>query len=142
MTKYSDMTDEIVAPIANRLMPSSGSCGILEGEFVRAMCKIRYRRYNDGDYWHNGYGCETAGPAHAFLMKHLSMIPELEEAYELLRESDREFGLSYDAAIDRAAVIIARWVERKEKAGELTPTEEDMLDYESQYQEEGEDGYY
>lgn len=50
------------------LVPSEGPAATLEGEFLRAVNKIVYRYFNDGDYWYCGYGCETCGPAAAFLM--------------------------------------------------------------------------
>ncbi|CAE7314011.1 unnamed protein product, partial [Symbiodinium microadriaticum] len=54
--------------LSDKLMPMQGPAETFEGELVRAINKILYRFYNDGDYWHCGYGCETAGPAAAFLV--------------------------------------------------------------------------
>ena len=35
---------------------------------LRAINRIIYRYYNDGDEYFRGYGTETAGPAHSFLV--------------------------------------------------------------------------
>src|SRR5690242_13899856 len=53
----------------NKLVPFEGKADTVEGETLRALNKIIYRYYNDGDYWYTGYGIETAGPAEAFLRK-------------------------------------------------------------------------
>jgi hypothetical protein len=37
---------------------------------LRAINKMMYRWYNDGDVFFNGYGAETAGPPATYLMKH------------------------------------------------------------------------
>ena len=50
-----------------KLVPGSGSAGTVEGEMLRAINRIIYRWYNDGDWFFRGYGVETAAPAMAFL---------------------------------------------------------------------------
>ena len=35
---------------------------------IRALNRLVYRWYNDGDRFWEGYGTETAGPAHSFLV--------------------------------------------------------------------------
>ena len=52
----------------NKLVPGHGNADTIEGELLRAINKIIYRYYNDGDYFYKGYGAETAGPAVSFLM--------------------------------------------------------------------------
>ena len=47
----------------DKLVPDSGKCDTLAGELIRAVNKIDYRWYNDGDRWFEDYGIETAGPA-------------------------------------------------------------------------------
>ena len=39
-----------------KLVPGSGNAGTMEGEMLRAINKIVYRKYNDGDYFFTGYG--------------------------------------------------------------------------------------
>lgn len=52
------------------LVPESGKCETLAGEMVRAMMRLLYRDYNDGDLFYESYGLEVAAPAAAFLMEH------------------------------------------------------------------------
>ena len=55
-------------PLYNKLVPGQGDAETVEGEMLRAINRIVYRFYNDGDKYFQGYGTETAGPAHSFLV--------------------------------------------------------------------------
>lgn len=59
-----------------KYIPSAGPAETLHGEILRAVTKIEYRYYNDGDYFYEDYGCETAGPAAKFL-EHVSRSEKL-----------------------------------------------------------------
>ena len=68
--------DEIVAQIGDDwsfdklfdlLVPESGKCDTLAGEIIRAINKIDYRWYNDGDRFFEDYGIETCGQPALFL---------------------------------------------------------------------------
>ena len=50
------------------LVPASGKADTAAGEAIRAMMRILYRYYNDGDVFYEGYGLETAGPSMEYLM--------------------------------------------------------------------------
>ena len=52
----------------DKLVPGQGDSEFVEGEMIRAMNRLVYRWYNDGDKFWEGYGTETAGPAHSFLV--------------------------------------------------------------------------
>jgi len=108
-----------------KLVPSVGPCDTAEGEMLRAINKIVYRRYNDGDYFYKGYGCETAGPAHAYLTQYSplrsTLLPVLEEA----RWGD------YEKNIEKALEIILDKIEACN--GEYTPNTNDMNDCEAEY---------
>lgn len=52
----------------NRLVPSRGVAPTKAGEMVRAMMRLLYRDYNDGDKFFTGYGLETCAPSAAWLM--------------------------------------------------------------------------
>ncbi len=55
-------------PLYDKLVAGSGKSDTVEGEMLRAINRIVYRFYNDGDKYFEGYGTETAGPAHSFLV--------------------------------------------------------------------------
>lgn len=49
------------------LVPASGKCNSLAGEIIRAINKIEYRWFNDGDRFNEDYGIETCGQPALFL---------------------------------------------------------------------------
>jgi hypothetical protein len=55
-------------PLYAKLVPGQGDAETLEGEILRAINRIIYRWFNSGDKYYEGYGTETAGPAHSFLV--------------------------------------------------------------------------
>ena len=68
--------DEVVAQIGDDwsfdklfdlLVPASGKCDTLAGEILRAINKLEYRWYNDGDRFFEDYGIETCGQPALFL---------------------------------------------------------------------------
>lgn len=63
---YRNRLDELF----DELVPSSGKAGSMAGELVRAVSRIAYRYYNDGDMLDVGYGRETCNPAGRFLSMH------------------------------------------------------------------------
>lgn len=50
-----------------QLVPASGKADTVAGEAVRAMMRLLYRDYNDGDRFFEGYGIETCADAVAYL---------------------------------------------------------------------------
>lgn len=50
-------------------VPAEGSCETVGGEIIRAMNRIGYRFYNDGDKAREGYGRETVNPACRYLVE-------------------------------------------------------------------------
>ena len=64
MTKNHERINELF----EELVPGSGKAESLAGELVRAMARIGYRWYNDGDQVGIGYGRETCNPAARFLI--------------------------------------------------------------------------
>ena len=64
MTKNHERINQLF----EELVPASGKAESLAGELVRAMARIGYRWYNDGDQVGIGYGRETCNPAARFLI--------------------------------------------------------------------------
>ena len=61
-------TDDKLELLFDKLVPNSGKADSVAGEMVRAMMRILYRDYNDGDVFYEGYGLETCGSSAEFLM--------------------------------------------------------------------------
>jgi len=93
MTKNAERINKLF----EELVPFEGKANSLAGELVRAMSRIGYRFYNDGDQLGIGYGKETCNPAGRFLgAKGNDRIARLtadawavfsEEAYEKILDS-------------------------------------------------------
>ena len=60
--------EERINKLFKELVPETGKANSLAGELIRAMSRIAYRFYNDGDQVGMGYGKETCNPAARFLM--------------------------------------------------------------------------
>jgi hypothetical protein len=105
-----------LSALTEKLIPKSGKATTLEGEMIRAINRIIYRFYNDGDYWFKGCGCETAGSPVAFLLNHCPS--------EILTDVS-------------VANVIVDYVENKKK---LTPNSHNMWDspplYHNKYEED------
>ena len=124
----------------SKLVPGSGNAETVEGELLRAINRIVYRWYNDGDKFFEGYGTETAGPAHSYLVNSGSPISsQLDRIFGEIAGSFND--KAYEAGIQRALGIILDYVEKQEAEDSLTPNKEDMFDYNSEFEDEEEDDY-
>ena len=147
MTKNEKRIDKLF----EELVPASGKAESLAGELVRAISRIGYRNYNDGDHVGVGYGKETCNPAARFLQaKGTKEIRELVDALWGI-ENDT----AYDAVLEVLTKAVADYVEGNPALREL-PTDdmwdfrdpdEDVDDWEDEEDEEeawgeDEDGYW
>lgn len=72
-TKYADAINDIqnsddpLQTAFDLLVPSKGPADSKAGELVRAMMRLLYRDYNDGDVFYEGYGIETCANAAEYL---------------------------------------------------------------------------
>ena len=121
--------DSDIEKFFNVLVPQSGKAGTVGGEYVRAMMKILYRDYNDGDVFYKGYGLETCGNAAKFLADNAN----LEDDFIKIAE-DRLVEEEYTEAIDKIAQKLCDFLRENPK---LLVTESN-LDY---LDEDGEDAW-
>ena len=122
------------------LVPVSGKAESLAGELIRAMSRIAYRYYNDGDQVGMGYGKQTCNPAARFLMaKGNKRISSLATAiWGIYDES------AYEDLLDILAGAVADYVEQTSDL--RTTSTEDMWSYRTDEDvdddwEDEEDGY-
>ena len=116
----------------DKLVPGMGKADTLEGETLRAINRIIYRYYNDGDYWYCGYGTETAGPAETFLRQFAPI--DLRTELEASNCSENEH---YEKQL---VIMLEKIVTYIESRTQYSPNYHDMLDCESRY-EDDEDEY-
>lgn len=59
--------------LTDKYMPDEGNADTLAGELLRAVNRIEYRYFNDGDMAGEGYGKETVNPAVRFLFANVDL---------------------------------------------------------------------
>ena len=131
----------------DKLVPGSGNSDTIEGEMLRAINRIVYRYYNDGDFFYKGYGAETAGPAHSFLINSREIPFEIQMTLtsifnKIMKSSYPADGSEdeiYERGIKMALEQIIDYIEGKD--GNYTESNEDMFNYESEFEDEEEDDY-
>lgn len=104
----------------DELVPPSGKCESLAGELLRAVNKILYRHWNDGDHIGVGYGNETCNAPARFLISHGN-----EDIKKKVRSM---WGTCYSArSLDALVGMVVDYVETHPQFRQ-EPTA-DMLDY-------------
>ena len=93
----------------DKLVPSSGKAPTYEGEIVRAVSRIAYRWYNDGDYFFKGYGTSTAGSSATFLKG--TPIPNISTLIQEATRSTKEE--KYEAALEKIMKATLAYIESK-----------------------------
>lgn len=115
--------EERINKLFKELVPETGKANSLAGELIRAMSRIAYRFYNDGDQVGIGYGKKTCNPAARFLMaKGNKRVSSLATAiWGIYDES------AYEDLLDILAGAVADHVKQTPDL-RTTPTD-DMWDY-------------
>jgi len=121
-------------PLYDKLVPGQGDAETIEGEMLRAINRIVYRFYNDGDKYFEGYGTETAGPAHSFLVN--ANHPLKSAMVKLFDEPSGDN--SYERMLKDVLDMILDYIESRQ--GKYTKnTLGGMFNYEPEFEEEEED---
>ena len=117
-----------------QMVPAIGKAETINGEIIRAVTRIGFRWYNDGDKFFEGYGCETTGPALDFLTNCSEIDPQIRagfasaewKAVDSFKDEDyEEFLLKlFELAVNHVETIPNK------------PTEVDMFDFDSDYQDD------
>ena len=118
-------------PLYDKLVAGQGKSETVEGEMLRAINRIAYRYYNDGDEYMRGYGTETAGPAHSFLVN--ANHPLKSAMVKIFGD-----GTNYEQTIKDALDTILDYIESRQ--GKYTPNNVgDIFDYEPEFEDDEED---
>ena len=117
-------------PLYDALVPGQGKADTIQDETLRAINRIVYRYYNDGDKYFEGYGTETAGPAHSFLIN--ANHPLRSAMVKIFNEPSNDS--SYERMLADALDMILDHIESRQ--GKYTPnTAGDIYDYESEFED-------
>jgi len=131
----------------DKLVPSSGDSETVEGELIRAINRIIYRFYNDGDFFYKGYGIETAGGAHSFLINSKQIPFDLQSTLtSIFNKAEGAPEDGYERLIKFALEKVVDHVEATPE-DEYTKLDRGMFDFEPEYEEdlydeEEDDDYY
>ena len=131
----------------DKLVPSSGDSETVEGELIRAINRIIYRFYNDGDFFYKGYGIETAGGAHSFLINSKQIPFDLQSTLtSIFNKAEGASEDGYERLIKFALEKVVDHVEATPE-DEYTKLDRGMFDFEPEYEEdlydeEEDDDYY
>lgn len=134
-------TDDKLEMLFEVLVPSRGKADTVAGELVRAMMRILYRDYNDGDLFYEGYGIETCGSSVAYL---IYMIDELYSDFNKIAVNQMEDD-RYTKALEAIAEKVIQFILDGDSA--FTENEDDSRGselekvYEEDYKEEWEPRY-
>lgn len=84
-----DGAEERLEALHSALVPSRGKADTVAGELVRAMMRILYRDYNDGDVFYEGYGIDTCSGSVAYLIATVD-TPKIYDGFSTIAESKYE----------------------------------------------------
>lgn len=118
--------DKKIDMLFDELVPECGAADNVAGEIIRALGRLRYRYYNDGDLIGIGYGNETCNAAARFLQKHTT--PEISRIIELM------WGLmikaQYEDLLNDLSAAVAKFIEDKPEL-KTTENTDDMWNYQT-----------
>ena len=120
MIKSRDKIDELF----DELVPSEGKADTVAGEIIRAITRLCYRFYNDGDQVSVGYGNETCNYATRFLEAKLpaEVKGKLDGLWGWQSEDE------YEKKLDEAADAVVAYIEAHPEL-KRQENEEDMRSY-------------
>lgn len=127
-------TEEKINALFEELVPASGKADTVAGEIIRAISRIGYRNFNDGDHLGIGYGRETCNPAGRYLAaKGDDRIARLiQDAWGIYDDS------IYDTAMQRLEEAVIDFIEQNPEL-KTAENSEDMWDYRDKYEDVDED---
>lgn len=136
-------TEERINKLFEELVPASGKADTVAGEIIRAVSRIGYRNYNDGDHIGVGYGKETCNPAARYLAEKAGSRVEraISDMWGVFDDN------RYDAMVATLEAEVLTYLEQHPEL-KTTANNEDMWDYQDKdedvddYEEDDDEDYY
>lgn len=116
--------EERLSSLFDEFVPMEGKAATVAGEIVRAINRLAFRNYNDGDHVGVGYGRETCNPAARYLMEKCGR-PALETLDSIWGMIDDDL---YDKGLARLEDAVLEFLDANPGLRQLK-NEEDMMDY-------------
>lgn len=131
--------DDKISELFEIFVPRSGISDTVGGEIIRALMRIDYRYYNDGDYFCCGYGLETCGGSADYLASNTSdSINELIYNFVDKNSSIRITDSVYEKFLDELRPMVLSFLtDHLELFATLNTT--DSRDFDSGYVSEWDD---
>ena len=113
-----------IEALFEELVPASGAASTVAGEITRAINRICYRCFNDGDHLGVGYGRETCNPAGRYLTAKCDgkVAAMIKACWGVVDDTD------YDGLLDILEGLVVNYIEAHPEL-KTTPNTEDMWDY-------------
>ena len=113
-----------IEALFEELVPASGAASTVAGEITRAINRICYRCFNDGDHLGVGYGRETCNPAGRYLAAKCDgkVAAMIKACWGVVDDTD------YDGLLDILEDLVVDYIEAHPEL-KTTPNTEDMWDY-------------
>ena len=128
--------EERINALFEELVPDEGKADTVAGEIIRAISRIGYRNYNDGDHLGVGYGRETCNPAGRYLAAKCG-----EEIARLVWDAWGIYGDdTYNVALAKLEEAVADYIDAHPELKEA-PNSEDMWDYQDKDEDVDADDY-
>ena len=128
---YSADGEKQLDSVFKAMVPRSGKCDNLGGELARAMMKILYRDWNDGDVFYDGYGLETCVAPAAFIIDYTTG-DEGDTIYDLFMEiaGNALTGVEYTNKLQDIASVLLDFLKNNPEVFGKEP--EDSISYKSE----------
>ena len=135
--------EERINALFEELVPQTGKSDTVAGEIIRAISRLGYRNYNDGDHLGIGYGRETCNPAGRYLAAKgdLEIARQVWDAWGIIDDK------IYDKHLARLEEAVVAYIDKHPELRMLENTE-DMWDYRNEdedqdtYDEDDEEEWY
>ena len=138
-TGLSQRDDEKWEQLYDEYVPSMGTAQTVGGEILRAMSRIIYRFYNDGDMVGVGYGNETCNSSDRYLCYAVPEYVTLDQFYEC-QEKEYENQMKKNHRICFTYLMThPDLFEQENNDDSRTPSEED---YRREREDEGSGGWW
>lgn len=123
-----------LSALFDELVPMSGKAATVAGEIVRAISRIGYRNYNDGDHIGVGYGKETCNPAARYLARNTgeAVAADISDIWGVYDDA------RYDAILVALETDVLAYLKAHPEL-KSTPNHEDMFDFRDEYEDVDDD---
>lgn len=134
--------EQRINTLFDELVPAKGKADTVAGEIIRAVSRISYRSYNDGDHVGVGYGNETCNPA----ARYLGEVAGSHVQQAVLDMWGIRDDCLYNKAVENLEEKVLAYLDEHPEL-KTTPNTEDMWDYIDRFEdrddsEDEEDEYY